>query len=87
LRSSVDLPKHFEQDTTLRFVDQLPSLSVPSYYSLDAHLAWRPVSSLELSICGQNLLNNWHFEFMPDFVNTSPTVVKRSIFGSITFKF
>jgi iron complex outermembrane recepter protein len=87
LRSSIDLPKHFEQDTTLRFVDQLPSLNVPSYYSLDAHLGWRPVTSLELSIGGQNLLNNWHFEFMPDFVNTSPTVVKRSIFGSITFKF
>ncbi len=87
LRSSIDLPKHFEQDTTLRFVDHLPSLNVPNYYSLDAHLGWRPVTRLELSIGGQNLLNNWHFEFMPDFVNTSPTVVKRSIFGSITFKF
>jgi hypothetical protein len=63
----------------------LPSL--PSYYSLDAHLGWRPVTRLELSIGGQNLLNNWHFEFMPDFVTTSPTVVKRSIFGSITVKF
>ncbi len=87
LRSSIDLPKHFEQDTTLRFVDHLPSLNLPNYYSLDAHLGWRPVTSLELSIGGQNLLNNWHFEFMPDFVNTSPTVVKRSIFGSITVKF
>ena len=87
LRSSIDLPKHFEQDTTLRFVDQLPSLNVPSYYSLDAHLGWRPVTRLEFSIGGQNLLNNWHLEFMPDFVNTSPTVVKRSIFGSITWKF
>ena len=87
LRSSIDLPKHFEQDTTLRFVDHIPSLNVPNYYSLDAHLGWRPVTRLELSIGGQNLLNNWHFEFMPDFVNTSPTVVKRSIFGSITFKF
>ena len=87
LRSSVDLPKHFEQDTTLRFVDHLPSLGLPSYYSLDAHLGWRPVTNLELSIGGQNLLNNWHLEFMPDFVNTSPTVVKRSIFGSIRVKF
>ena len=87
LRSSIDLPKHFDQDTTLRFVDHLPGLNVPSYYSLDAHLGWRPVTRLELSIGGQNLLNNWHFEFMPDFVNTSPTVVKRSIFGSITVKF
>jgi iron complex outermembrane receptor protein len=87
LRSSLDLPKHFDQDTTLRFVDHLPSLNVPSYYSLDAHLGWRPVPRLELSIGGQNLLDNWHFEFMPDFVNTSPTVVKRSIFGSFTVKF
>ena len=87
LRSSIDLPKHFDQDTTLRFVDQLPGLNVPSYYSLDAHLGWRPVTRVEMSIGGQNLLNNWHFEFMPDFVNTSPTVVKRSIFGSITVKF
>jgi iron complex outermembrane recepter protein len=87
LRSSLDLPKHFDQDTTLRFVDHLPGLNVPSYYSLDAHLGWRPVTRLELSIGGQNLLNNWHFEFMPDFVTTSPTVVKRSIFGSITVKF
>lgn len=85
LRSSIDLPKHFDQDTTLRFVDHLPSLGLPSYYSLDAHLGWRPVKNFELSIGGQNLLDNRHLEFLPDFVNTSPTVVKRSIFGSITF--
>ena len=87
LRSSVDLPKHFDQDTTLRFVDKLPSLGLPSYYSLDAHLGWRPIRNLELSIGGQNLLDHRHLEFLPDFVNTSPTVVKRSIFGSFTVTF
>jgi len=87
LRSSIDLPKHFDQDTTLRFVDHLSGLSLPGYYSLDAHLGWKPVSSLELSIGGQNLLDNRHLEFLPDFVNTSPTVVKRSIFGSFTLTF
>jgi iron complex outermembrane recepter protein len=87
LRSSVDLPKHFDEDTTLRFVDHLSGLNLPGYYSLDAHLGWRPVRNLELSIGGQNLLNNQHLEFLPDFVNTSPTVVKRSIFGSITVSF
>jgi iron complex outermembrane receptor protein len=87
LRSSVDLPKHFDQDTTLRFVDNLSSLGLPSYYSLDAHLGWKPVRNLEFSIGGQNLLDNRHLEFLPDFVNTSPTVVKRSIFGSITVSF
>jgi iron complex outermembrane receptor protein len=87
VRSSLDLPKHFDQDTTLRFVDHLSSLNIPSYYSLDAHLGWRPVSTVEFSIVGQNLLDNHHLEFIPDFINTSPTVVKRSVFGSITLKF
>jgi len=45
------------------------------------------VRNLELSIVGQNLLDNQHLEFLPDFVNTSPTVVKRSVFGSITVTF
>jgi iron complex outermembrane recepter protein len=86
-RSSIDLPKHFDQDTTLRFVDHLPSLGLPGYYSLDAHVGWRPTRNLEFSIGGQNLLDNQHLEFLPDFVNTSPTVVKRSVFGSITVTF
>jgi iron complex outermembrane recepter protein len=54
---------------------------------LDAHLGWRPVRNVEFSIGGQNLLDNRHLEFLPDFVNTAPTVVKRSIFGSITLTF
>jgi iron complex outermembrane receptor protein len=87
VRSSIDLPKHFEDDTTLRFVDHLSSLNIPSYYSLDAHLGWRPVSSFELSIGGQNLLNNKHLEFIPDFINTAPTEVKRTVYGSMTFRF
>ncbi len=87
LRSSIDLPKHFEDDTTLRFVDHLSGLNVPSYYSLDAHLGWRPVSPFELSIGGQNLLNHKHLEFIPDFINTAPTEVKRTVYGSLTFRF
>ena len=87
VRSAIDLPKHFEDDTTLRFVDHLPSLNIPSYYSLDAHLGWRPTSQVELSIGGQNLLDNKHLEFIPDFINTAPTVVKRTIYGSLTFRF
>jgi iron complex outermembrane recepter protein len=87
LRSSLDLWKHFDQDTTLRFVDRLPSIGIPSYYSLDAHLGWRPHSRVEFSIGGQNLLNDKHFEFIPDFINTSPTEVKRTVYGSMTFRF
>jgi iron complex outermembrane receptor protein len=87
VRSSLDLPKHIEQDVTLRYVSSLPSLEIPSYYSLDANISWRPIALLEFSIGGQNLLNDQHIEFVPEFINTIPTVVSRSVRGSITWRF
>jgi iron complex outermembrane recepter protein len=87
VRSSLDLPKHLEQDLTLRYVDQLPSLNIPSYYSLDVHFGWRPVAHLVLSVGGQNLLNDQHVEFIPEFINTLPTKVRRTFSGSITWRF
>jgi iron complex outermembrane receptor protein len=87
LRSSIDLPKHFEQDVNLRYVDKLPSLNIPSYYSLDFHLGWRPGTHLELSFVGQDLLNSQHLEFAPEFINTTPTQVRRSLSGRISWKF
>jgi iron complex outermembrane recepter protein len=87
LRSSLDLPKHLEQDLTLRYVDHLASLNIPSYYSLDAHLSWKPIASLEFAVGGQNLLNHQHMEFIPEFINTTPTLVGRTVRGSITWRF
>jgi len=87
LRSSLDLPKKVEQDVTLRYVSKLQGLAVPSYYSLDAHVSWTPRAHLELAIGGQNLLNNEHLEFRPDFINTSPTQVKRTFQTTLTVRF
>jgi iron complex outermembrane receptor protein len=87
LRSSLDLPRHFDLDNTLRFVDHLPALNIPSYYALDAHVGWRPVPLVQFSITGQNLLDNQHLEFIPDFINTAPTIVKRAIYASVTVNF
>jgi outer membrane receptor protein involved in Fe transport len=67
-----------QQDVTWRYVDSLTGLAVPSYYSLDARLGWMPVPHLSLSIAAQNLTNNEHIEFRPDFITTTPTVVKRT---------
>jgi iron complex outermembrane receptor protein len=87
VRSSLDLPLHLEHDVTLRYIDRLPSLNIPSYYSLDANLGWRPINSLALSIGGQNLLNNQHIEFIPEFINTMPTMVSRTVRATITWRF
>ena len=85
VRSSLDVFRKLEHDFTVRYVDDLPGLSIPSYYSVDTHFSYALPRSLELSIGSQNLLNHQHLEFVPDFINVSPTEVKRSIYGSITW--
>jgi iron complex outermembrane receptor protein len=86
-RSSLDLPKHLEQDVMVRYVDQLPGLDIPSYYSLDLHIGWKPVSQLQLSFGGEDLLNSRHLEFIPEFINTLPTQVRRTFYGGISWTF
>ncbi len=87
VRSSLDLLKRLEHDVVVRYVDQLPGLNVPSYYSVDTHFSYRVPGGVELSIGSQNLLNKRHLEFAPDFINTSPTEVGRTIYGSVTWRF
>jgi iron complex outermembrane recepter protein len=85
VRSSLDVFRKLEHDFTVRYVDDLPGLNIPHYYSVDTHFSYPLPRSFELSIGSQNLLNHQHLEFVPDFINVSPTEVKRSIYGSITW--
>jgi iron complex outermembrane receptor protein len=78
MRSSIDLPKNLQQDFTFRYVGALKGLAIPAYHSLDAHLGWALTPRLNVSITGQNLTDNQHLEFRPDFIATSPTLVKRT---------
>jgi iron complex outermembrane recepter protein len=89
LRSSLDLPHNVQFDCAVRYVDNLPSPEqrIPSYVALDARLAWRPRKNLELSIVGQNLLDDRHPEFRPTIVVTQTTEVERSVYGKITWHF
>jgi iron complex outermembrane receptor protein len=87
MRSSIDLAKTLENDFTVRYVHSLEGLAIPSYYSVDAHFTYRPLTNLELSVGGQNLLNDRHLEFRPDFINTWPTQVKRTFQATATWKF
>jgi iron complex outermembrane receptor protein len=96
IRSSMDLPENIEFDTGLRWVDDLrvndgPTAgTVPSYFELDARLAWHPTKNLEISIVGQNLLHDYHVEY--GFPETSQAVVQqegiqRSVYGKIAWRF
>lgn len=86
-RSSLDLLRGLELDLTARYVDELPALATDSYVSLDLRLGWKPVSRLELSLVGQDLLEGSHVEFAPEVIPTHPTGVERGLYGKLIWRF
>ena len=91
LRSSLNLPRHTEFDTALRWVDSLHNNNgavvgtVPSYFELDTHLAWHASDRLELALVGQNLLHNRHPEY--GFPGPTRPEIERSAYGKITWRY
>jgi len=89
LRSTVDLPYHFQVDAAFRHVSTISIQHVPAYGELDLHLAWLPLSTLELSVTGRNLLHDHHAEFgaiTPNPLSTR-TEIERSIYGKAAWRF
>jgi iron complex outermembrane receptor protein len=87
---AADLDHHMELDAGLRYVSSIENSGFPpveDYVALDVRLGWTPKPGLEVSITGQNLLDNMHQEFNPDFIFSLPTGVERSITGKVTLKF
>ncbi len=80
IRSNLDVTPKIDFDLWFRFVGSLPERNISSYTVLDARLAWRPLTSLELSVVGQNLLEEGHSEF-------STLEVERSIYFKLDWKF
>lgn len=93
VRSSMDLPRHLSFNAALRWVDTLHINNgptggavvgtVPSYFELDARLAWHLSQRLELALVGQNLLHAQH----PEYGFPAPTreQIERSVFGKLTW--
>lgn len=82
LRSFLQLPKQFELDLSAYYVGAFGT-SVSDYLRLDAQVSWRPVKHLELSISGQNLLQDHHSEFE----SALATPVERTVNGKVTWRF
>ncbi len=71
--------QHLNQHSELQYVNDL--------LTLDVRLAWRPIQEIELSVTGQNLLNDKQMEYYSDFIQNSATEVERSLYGQIEFRF
>ncbi|PPD03083.1 MAG: TonB-dependent receptor [Methylobacter sp.] len=93
LRSSLSPWRNIDFDAWLRYVDPNSTISstgavtIPAYTTLDLRVAWRPeVKGLELSVTGQNLLEDRHLEYLQESF-TLPTAVNRGVYGKIAWEF
>ena len=90
IRSSMDLPWRLTFDTGLRWVDMLRvnngpvERTVPSYFEMDARLAWQATKHLEFSIVGQNLLHDHHPEYGFPGSTTREEIV-RNVYAKASF--
>jgi iron complex outermembrane receptor protein len=85
-RSRLNLPRNFEFDTNLFWVDNVQNQNVGSYTRLDLRLGWRPIEYVELSLVGQNLTENRHPEFGNGFFSVR-SQVPRSVYGQVTLRY
>ncbi|WP_232834522.1 TonB-dependent receptor plug domain-containing protein [Rhodoferax ferrireducens] len=63
LRSSHNLRHGLELDLSLRAIGELPNPAVPGYVAVDARIGWTVARGIELSLIGNNLLDQRHQEF------------------------
>jgi iron complex outermembrane receptor protein len=85
VRSDLNLPHHFEFDSSAAYVGRLAP-GIPAYARVDTRLGWKTGEHLDFSVVGQNLLTPRHLEF-PGEIGLNNTLVARTIFARITWKF
>jgi iron complex outermembrane receptor protein len=87
LRSHLELASRWTWDASVYFVGRLSALQVPAYTRLDTGLTWDIGKKLSLSVVGQNLLHDHHFESNATDQIVVSSMVKRSAYAKFTVQF
>lgn len=85
VQAMTDISRRIELSVVSRYTSALPKPVVAEYVALDLKIAWRITNFLELNVIGQNLLSDYHAEFVPS--SPAPREIPRSIFGKIICRF
>ena len=93
LRSNMSLENNVDIDLWLKFTDESKVLNhvgelitIDSYTTLDARVAWRPKKNLELSIVGQNLLDSKHIEYIDSGIFDS-VEIERGVYFKVLWQY
>jgi iron complex outermembrane recepter protein len=87
LHSNVNLPWHWQWTTSAYFVGRLAAPKIPSYTRLDTNLAWQLAEKISLDLVGQNLQKSLHQEYSGPDLTVLPSLVRRSAYGRLTWRF
>lgn len=97
LRSSMTPWKNINLDILFRYVGtnttaasfgsvSIKDTAIKDYVSMDIRLAWQFADNLELSLVGQNLLADKHFEYRKEIL-TKDTEIDRGMYGKLRWSF
>ena len=87
VRSSWTLADGSQFDLWLKYTSRLNNPEVPAYTLLDLRYAFRIGRQAEISIVGQNLLDQRHLEFVSDYLPTQTSEIGRSLLIKGTWHF
>jgi iron complex outermembrane receptor protein len=85
LRAQWDVTERVSLDSTLYYVDDLPTYGVSSYWRFDARVGWRVCDEILLEVVGQNIFDDAHREF-GNAGDVGATEIQRSVFGRLTWR-
>ncbi|MGA1867672.1 MAG: TonB-dependent receptor plug domain-containing protein [bacterium] len=86
-RFSLDFSNTTDCDVWVRYVDNLSSIHVDRYVTMDIRLGWHPYKDLEINLVGQNLLDDHHPEFTYDYLQYFPSEVERGAYVKMSYRF
>ncbi len=89
LMAFINLPYKMDLNMWTRYVDQLSTnrMYIDAYFTLDVCLTCHLFPGVEVSIVGQNLLDEHHPEFSTLSIPFVSTEVQRGIYGSVKWEF
>jgi iron complex outermembrane recepter protein len=87
LRSHLALAHGLAWDASAYFVGRLTDPEEPSYTRLDTGLSWELGEGIGLSLVGQNLLRDRHQEFVDTTLSVDTTLIKRSAYAKVEWRF
>jgi iron complex outermembrane receptor protein len=90
LFSNMAFSDNWGLDLWLRYTDKINTKTITpvnAYMALDMRVFWQPIKQVELSLVGQNLIADTHYEFPQDRFNLTRSAIEKAFYGQVSWKF